>query len=308
MGATYILEHIAGCFLFDEHLRLLEKSSGNGKETDEFLQKHSSATQLLYPDHIKQIGLALAAISSEIPKDVLRALNIAQTKHDIKHAVSDDLLLIQAIKSIADLDGVINSLAHRLRDWYEFYLPEYSASQEDHHEFVKGVVEITKDQFVKQEGGGSFGADLGKPHVDAVKRFGEHLLELYAAREELERYADETMKHSCPNLRAVAGSILGGRLLEHAGSLKRLVGLPSSTVQILGAEKALFRHLKTGSRPPKYGVLLAHDLVQAAPKGRQGRAARILADKISIAVRIDYFKGEFKGDVLLREAKKKIEQ
>ena len=203
---------------------------------------------------------------------------------------------------------MINSLARRLRDWYEFYLPEYSASQEDHHEFVKGVVEIAKDQFVKEEGADSFGADLGKPHVAAVKRFGEHLLGLYAAREELERYADETMKHSCPNLRAVAGSILGGRLLEHAGSLKRLAGLPSSTIQILGAEKALFRHLKTGSRPPKYGVLLAHDLVQAAPKGRQGRAARILADKISIAVRIDYFKGDFMGEALLQEAKKKIGQ
>lgn len=308
MGATYLLEHIAGCFLFDEHLALVESGPPEGKEKEAFLKRHASAIPFQYPAHAPQLRRALVAAASKIRKEDLRAANLTRTRHDVKHAVSDDFLIVQAVKSIEDLDKILNSLAIRLRDWYEFYLPEYSASQPDHAEFVRGVVEITKEQFLSGKKTGSFGADLGKPHIAAMKRFAERLLGLYAAKQELEGYVDGTMETLCPNLRAVAGSTLGAKLLEHAGTLKRLAELPSSTVQILGAEKALFRHLKTGSRPPKYGVLLAHDAVQSAPKGRQGRAARILADKISIAVRIDYFKGQFKGDALLEEARKKIAQ
>jgi len=102
--------------------------------------------------------------------------------------------------------------------------------------------------------------------------------------------------------------LIGAKLLEHAGSLKRMAEMPSSTIQILGAEKALFRHLKTGSRPPKYGVLLGHSIVQQMPKAKQGKAARVLADKISLAVRIDYFKGEFRGEQLLLDVKKKLDK
>ena len=81
---------------------------------------------------------------------------------------------------------------------------------------------------------------------------------------------------------------------------------PASTVQLLGAEEALFKHIKTGARCPKYGVLFAHQLVQKADKDRRGRAARVIADKISLASKVDFFKGEFIGDKLLKEVEKKL--
>ena len=85
------------------------------------------------------------------------------------------------------------------------------------------------------------------------------------------------------------------------GSLKRLIMLPSSTVQLLGAEEALFRHIKTGARCPKYGVLHDHPLVSRSKKKESGKVARVLASKISIAARVDYAKGKFIGDKLMKE-------
>ena len=116
------------------------------------------------------------------------------------------------------------------------------------------------------------------------------------------------MKRHCPNLAVVAGASTGAELVVQAGSLQRLAMLPASTIQLLGAERELFRHLKDKKqRPPKAGVLHSHPLVTAASKKQQGRIAKLLADKISIAIRVDYFKGQFVGDKLLDALKKKLE-
>ena len=117
------------------------------------------------------------------------------------------------------------------------------------------------------------------------------------------------MKKHCPNMLEVAGVLISAKLLEHAGSLRRLMMMPASTIQILGAEKALFRHLKTGkkAKPPKYGILSQHPLIGKVKKEEYGKVARTLADKISIAVKVDYFKGKFIGDKLKEELEKKFQ-
>ncbi|MFC1801226.1 C/D box methylation guide ribonucleoprotein complex aNOP56 subunit, partial [Nanoarchaeota archaeon] len=111
-------------------------------------------------------------------------------------------------------------------------------------------------------------------------------------------------KKYCPNLLELCGSTIGSGLIELAGSLKRLATFPSSTVQLLGAEKALFRHIRTGARSPKHGLILQHPLVQNAKE--KGKAARALADKISLASRLDFFKGEFKAKEMRKELEKKF--
>jgi nucleolar protein 56 len=104
----------------------------------------------------------------------------------------------------------------------------------------------------------------------------------------------------------IAGATIGAKLIEHTGSLKRLALLPSSTVQILGAEKALFRHIKTGARPPKYGLIHDHQFILQSKKADQGKKARALADKISLAIRTDFFKGKFIADKLEKQLKEKF--
>jgi nucleolar protein 56 len=101
------------------------------------------------------------------------------------------------------------------------------------------------------------------------------------------------MEEIAPNLRDLCGSSLGAKLIAHVGSIKRLSLLPSGTVQVLGAEKALFRHLKTGERPPKHGLIFQHPAVRGAKWWIRGKVARTLASRISLAVRKDVFSGDY---------------
>ncbi len=288
MGVHYRLHHLLG---------ELSADPSQAPSSDEAI--------LSFPEHAKELRLALGSIHKS-KHAALRQRNLALTKDAVKKAVTPDILAIQAVKSIAEMNKVIGTLTNRLRDWYEMYLPEYSAKEKDQEKFVRGALALNKEAFLSKEGKESFGADLSAHNLKPIHHLAQHILVMIATRKDLEIYLDETMGMLCPNTRAVAGTFLGAKLLEHAGSLRRLVTMPSSTVQILGAEKALFRHLKTGSKPPKYGVLLAHSLVQQMPKEKQGKAARVLADKISLAVRIDYFKGEYRGEQLLEDARKKL--
>ena len=102
---------------------------------------------------------------------------------------------------------------------------------------------------------------------------------------------ESTMNKIAPNITNVAGATIGARLIARAGGLERMARLPASTIQVLGAEKALFRAIRTGSRPPKHGILFQHEAVHMAPKWQRGKIARTLANKIAIAARIDYYRG-----------------
>jgi nucleolar protein 56 len=152
------------------------------------------------------------------------------------------------------------------------------------------------------------GFHLEKKDLEPILSLASIISDLSREAELLEDYLEKTMRAYCPNLTTLAGSLIGAKLLSEAGSLKRLAMMRSSTIQLLGAEKALFRHIRTGAKPPKYGYLLQHQLVQKAKRQDRGKAARALADKIFIAVRMDYFKGEFLGDKLLKELELKFKQ
>ena len=114
------------------------------------------------------------------------------------------------------------------------------------------------------------------------------------------------MKENFPNLRAVAGAQIGAKLIAIAGDSKRLARMPSSTVQVLGAEKALFRHLKEGTKSPKYGVILKHTFIQSTPQRLRGKVARSLAAKISLAIKTDIYSKEFVGEKLRKDLEMKV--
>ena len=152
----------------------------------------------------------------------------------------------------------------------------------------------------------SIGADLSQEDINPIKSMAHQIYELYQLRESQLSYISNLMDKYCPNIKAVCDAMVAAKLIEHAGSLKRLSILPASTVQILGAEKALFRHMKTGARPPRHGVIVGHALIAAAADRMHGKIARTLADKISIASKVDYFKGKFIGDKLRKELEEKF--
>ncbi|MEK6939373.1 MAG: C/D box methylation guide ribonucleoprotein complex aNOP56 subunit, partial [Nanoarchaeota archaeon] len=187
-----------------------------------------------------------------------------------------------------ELDKIANTMSKRLREWYSLYYPELSEQIENHEKYVELVLEQERESE-------SFGADLSESDLEEMKLLAGRILSIYALRKQHELYLEKIMTKYCPNLLELAGATIAARLIELGKGLKHLAMLPASTVQLLGAEKALFRHLKTGSRSPKYGVIINHPFIQNAPLDKKGKAARMLADKLSLCARLDFFKGEFKA-------------
>lgn len=224
----------------------------------------------------------------------LRIKNIRETKIKVKQAVDFNDFIVQSINNIDDIGKTANTLVKRLREWYELCNPEFSRYTEDHEEFVSKIV---SRQDKKEKG--SMGADLEKEDEEPIIALTKQIESLYRLKKEQEAYLDKIMKKHCPNITAVAGALIGARLIAIAGDLNRLVRFPASTVQLLGAEKALFRHMKNkNSLPPKYGVIINHPLIEKANRKIVGKVARSLADKISLAAKVDFFKGEFIGEKL----------
>ncbi|MEM1872960.1 MAG: hypothetical protein QXJ00_07105, partial [Candidatus Nezhaarchaeales archaeon] len=158
------------------------------------------------------------------------------------------------------------------------------------------------------ETGPSLGANVLQKDVDVIRDVASIVLKLYEVNERLRRYVDEVMGEVAPNLKELIGPVLGARLIALAGGLERLAKLPASTIQLLGAEKALFRALRTGSKPPKHGVIFQYPEIHRSPKWQRGKIARALAGKIAIAARVDFFTGEYIADELKEDLKNRIKE
>jgi nucleolar protein 56 len=233
--------------------------------------------------------------------------NIEKTKQQLMQSVGKDVLVIQTINTIDELDKVANMLSKRLREWYGLYNPEFVESMPSNERLAVLVAGKSKEELLKQiDRKASMGAELDKKDIGAISLLANEINNLFTLKKKHVDYITEVLKEVAPNMTTIAGATIAARLLSLAGSLRKLVNLPASTIQILGAEKALFRHLKTGARPPKYGILHEHPLVQKAKQSQKAKVARALAEKISIASKIDFFKGEFIGDKLLKQVEAKI--
>ncbi|MCZ7396249.1 MAG: rRNA biogenesis protein [Candidatus Methanoperedens sp.] len=222
---------------------------------------------------------------------MLHELNIALAKKRIAQAVTPDRRIIAAIEAIDDIDETGNILADRLKEWYILNFDETHLKGEDlaHHIIGMEVTEKTLEKDLK-----------------LMQSFAASLLGLYSARLSIEEYLKEKMPVIAPNLTNIAGHALGARLLSIAGSLERLASMPSSTVQVIGANNALFKHLKGKAPSPKHGIIFRHPLINTAPRWQRGKIARALSSKISLAARYDHYSGELKKN-LVPELTAKVE-
>lgn len=257
----------------------------------------------------------------------MRNVAMETTKLRVKGAVEKrDLVVAQAIQTLDELDKTINMLMARVREWYGIHFPELDRLLEKHETYARLVVELgSKDNFslenlekqdipkAKAEGISkvaekSMGADLEETDLKQIQSLCKDLLSMYKLRESLEKYMDSTMSEVAHNISHLLGSLLGARLIAVAGGLINLAKRPASTIQVLGAEKALFRSLKTGSRPPKHGMIFQHTLLHDAKRWQRGKIARALAGKVAIAARADAFGGRYIGDELKADLDKRIEE
>ncbi len=236
------------------------------------------------------------------------------------------LLVSQTIMALDDSDRSFNLFANRLREWYGYHFPELGRLVDKSDLYVQLVASIgerrnftpenlaattlvtDKARAVSEAAKASMGAEFDEGDIEEVRGFAESVLGLQASRERIERYLDELMGQAAPNIREVAGSTLGARLIAAAGGLESMSKKSSSTIQVLGAEKALFRSLKTGARPPKHGLIFQHKDIHQSPRWQRGKIARALAGKLAIAARLDFYGGEYRGDELKRELDERVRE
>jgi len=261
----------------------------------------------------KELSLWNRNVSMELAK--LRVKGAAEKR---------DLVIAQAIQTLDDLDRTVNLFMGRLREWYGVHFPELDRLIEKHETYARLVMNLGyKDNFTvealekealpkeRAENIGlvaekSMGADMAEQDLSEIQALSKNVLELYELRKNMESYVEKTMEEVAPNTKAVAGALLGARLIAIAGSLQNLAMRPASTIQVLGAEKALFRSLKTGARPPKHGLIFQHALLHDAKRWQRGKIARALAGKLAIAARSDAFGGRYVGDSLKADIDKRL--
>jgi nucleolar protein 56 len=263
----------------------------------------------------KELSLWNRNVSMELAK--LRVKGAAEKR---------DLVIAQAIQTLDDLDRTVNLFMGRLREWYGVHFPELDRLIEKHETYARLVMDLgykdnftaealEKESFSKEKAENigmvaekSMGADMAEQDLAEIQALSKNVLELYELRKNLESYVEKTMEEVAPNIKTVAGALLGARLIAIAGSLQNLAMRPASTIQVLGAEKALFRSLKTGARPPKHGLIFQHALLHDAKRWQRGKIARVIAGKLAIAARIDAFGGKYVGDALKADIDKRIEE
>jgi len=221
-----------------------------------------------------------------------------------------DNMIVQSISLLDQLDKDVNTFSMRVREWYSWHFPELVKIVNDNYQFcqlchlIKDRVNLTDALLpeiekitdsmdvakqVLQASKMSMGTDISQIDMMNIDAFALRVVSLSKYRMSLQKYLAKKMDACAPNLSALMGDQLGARLISHAGSLTALAKYPASTVQILGAEKALFRALKTKGNTPKYGLIFHSSFIGRAKPKNKGRISRYLANKCSLASRIDCF-------------------
>lgn len=236
--------------------------------------------------------------------DVMIGLGKLRTSEPVPR----DRNLVQAIRSLDDQIATINLYSERLHEWYGMHFPELADYARDKR-YAELVARYGDRDSVKEELGldiESIGADLDDEDLRAIMDLADTLDRLYDDELRTEAYIQGIVEQTCPNMCAMLGGPLAARMVSLAGGLERLASLPSSTVQLLGAEKAMFRAMRSGKRGPKHGIIYQHPDIHRAPYWQRGKIARALAGKVLIAAKIDQYHGEFAGDRLNEELRVRV--
>ena len=226
---------------------------------------------------------------------------IKSAKKTLKERLSLGDLITKLVNMIDETEKSENTLFEAVYDLYFMYFPEAAALLKDRDVFIetlsKGAErgEVSKTVRINE---GSMGYDLSPEDKSVLSLHINELKNLYDLREFTKTYLDKIIMENYPNLYRIGGYMVIARLIMLARGLQKLAFMPSSKIQVLGAEKALFSHFKNGKSSPKYGVIFKNPVIENAPIDKRGRIARALASKISLAAKMDLFSKSDRGDEL----------
>jgi nucleolar protein 56 len=235
-----------------------------------------------------------------------------------------DLHISQSINALDELDKIINVIGARLREWYGLHFPELdyliqniftyaeivrlagNRNNIDLNMVVNLGIESKRADMILVAVQRSKGGDILEENLSIIKKLANEVIMQTELRKILAQQIEEMMEKIAPNIKELLTATVGARLMAKAGSLQKLSVMPASTIQIIGAEKALFRSLKTGAPPPKHGILFQHPILHSAPKWQRGKMARAIASKVAIAARIDLFRNGEKDLHISEQLNKRI--
>lgn len=286
------------------------------KMTDLDIVSNSKSNELFrgirtYMDELMESGAEVGAASGDDIRAMQLGLSHSLSRYKLKFSADKvDTMVIQAVGLLDELDKEINNYAMRVKEWYGWHFPEMQKIVNDNAQYAKVILacgfrtefkntdlsQIFEDETittaVKEAAEVSMGTEIADLDIINIQSLAEQVLSMTEYRIQLFEYLKNRMNAIAPNLTILVGELVGARLISHAGSLMNLAKQPASTVQILGAEKALFRALKTKHDTPKYGLIYHASLIgQATPK-HKGKISRVLAAKASLAIRVDALSDE----------------
>ncbi len=308
----------------DELIKLIEKLKKKGYKNFT-IENIDIANQLKEVDY-KYPNVAGEILRKERRKEDIFDISVKLASVGVKRELSrGDVVIVRAMRTLQELNEVINTLMSSLREWYGIYFPELcrfvrtealakileetggkrEAFTEENLEDLlpKSIASKIADMAEK-----SMGREVSEEEIKPLIELASLLVKLMEYRERLEDFIDECMRKEAPNLREVAGPLLGAQLISSFKGLGKLAMKSASTIQIWGAEKALFRHLRRGTSPPKHGIIFQHVLVRKAPKDIRGKIARAVANMIALAARIDYYTKRNLGKELREKLEKKVKR
>lgn len=258
-------------------------------------------------------------------REEIRKKFISSTKEQMQQSYQkEEYVLMQAINAYNESNKSYNLANERLSEWFGLYVPELKTSnfialaniacmlaqnKIDKEGIISAIGNAELGENIYNMIKNSIGRELNEFEAKALEGFAQYAIASLKNMDVLSEYIKNTSTKLLPNLTYLTDDKIAAELLSKAGSIERLATMPSSTVQLLGAEKALFKHIKYGTKPPKYGILFKLADVTAAPKNKKGRIARVYATKITIALKADYLSKRFIADKLkedLTAAIKKI--
>lgn len=239
-------------------------------------------------------------------RDLLHAAMVELAKRRMRKAIRPEDHLRQAVGALDELQEHENLLVERVREWYGLHFPELARTV-DTTEYIDLIAAHGRRENMPIKPLESVGAELGEPEEKDLKDLAMLAQHVATERKLLESYVEQSVRDLAPNVSELAGPMIAARLVAQAGSVEDLARLPSGTIQLLGAERALFRHLRTGSRPPKHGVIFQHPWIHRAPPWQRGSIARALAGKIAMAARADAYTKRRIAPDLLKDLERAVE-
>ncbi|MFX1302751.1 MAG: C/D box methylation guide ribonucleoprotein complex aNOP56 subunit [Promethearchaeota archaeon] len=311
-------------FLFDN--KKLESLTAKKLGYKTIFERNSvelKSIRLNLDDHLKKIGI------NKTREEILaqyKKVSVELTRRKVSQVSGHtDNIITQIITVLDVIKKSISLFSSHLREWYGLHFPELTDEIIEDNIILAKLVSIlgSRENFtfkniennfdikehkikaLEQYALDSMGANID---LNILQNYAEQIISLDTYREQLENYLETMMEKAAPNVNALVGSLIGAKLIAKAGGLQKLAYMPASRIQLLGAEKALYRFLKTGEKRPKHGLIFQWNQIRSAKIFHRGKIARVVAGKIGVAAKVDFFKGEFVGDSLAKEIELKIKE